>query len=52
MNEIERIKKEKKKLEKEIGKGDIDEYIKNEKNDYYKDKKDIFKDIDKIKKKY
>jgi prolyl oligopeptidase len=51
MNEIDRIKKEKKKLEKEIGKGDIDEYIKNEKSDYYTDKKDILKDIDKIKKK-
>ena len=50
MNEIERIKKEKKKLEKQVGKGDIDEYIKNEKNDYYKDKKDIFRDIEKIKK--
>jgi len=49
MNEIERIKKEKKKLEKEIGKGDIDQYINGEKSDYYRDKKEIFKDIDKIK---
>ena len=49
MNEIERIKKEKKKLEKDIGKGDIDEYINGEKSDYYNDKKEIFKDIDKIK---
>lgn len=47
--EIKRIKNEKKKLEKEIGKGDIDEYIKNEKKDYYKNKEEIFKDIDKIK---
>ena len=49
MSEIERIKKEKKKLEKDIGKGDIDQYINGEKNDHYTNKKDIFKDIDKIK---
>ena len=50
MKEINRVKKEKKKLEKEINKGDIDEYIKNEKSDYYTDKKDVLKDIDNIKK--
>ena len=49
MSEIERIEKEKKKLEKEIGKGDIDQYINGEKSDYYRDKKEIFKDINKIK---
>tara|TARA_Y100000996_G_C22554961_1_gene655194 strand:+ start:1458 stop:3062 length:1605 start_codon:yes stop_codon:yes gene_type:complete len=49
MDELKKIKKEKQKLEKKIGKGDIDKYIQNEKEDYYKDKKDIFIDIDKIK---
>ena len=50
MDEIKRIKKEKKQLEKKIGKGNIDEYIQSEKGDYYKNEKDIFRDIDKIKK--
>lgn len=50
MDEMKRIKKEKDKLEKELGKGNIDEYIKNNKSDYYKDKKDIIRDIHKIKK--
>ena len=49
MLELNRIMKEKKKLEKEIGKGDIDKYIKSIKSDYYTDKKDVFKDINKIK---
>ena len=50
MDEIKWIKKEKKKLEKKIGKGDIDNYIQNERGDYYKNKGDILKDIQKIKK--
>lgn len=50
MDEIKRIEKEKKSLEKQIGKGDIDTYIKSQKSDYYKNKKDIFTDINKIKK--
>ena len=50
MDEIERINKEKNSLEKKIGKGDIDEYIHNETDDYYNDEKNIFNDIDKIKK--
>ena len=50
MDEIKRTKKEKKKLEKKLGKGDIDNYIQSEKDDYYKNKEDVLNDIQKLKK--
>ena len=50
MDEIKLIQKEKNKLEKKIGKGDIDNYIQNEKGDYYKNKEDVLNDIQKLKK--
>ena len=48
--ELKRAINEKKLLEKKLNKGDIDKYIINQKQDYYKDKKDIINDIHKIKK--
>lgn len=48
--ELNRLIKEKKKLEKKINKGNIDEYIKNDKNNFYNSKEEVISDLEDIKK--
>lgn len=49
LSELKRLMKEKGELEKKINMGNIDEYIKNNKADYYTTKKEVLKDLHKIK---
>ena len=50
LRELKELNEEKKRLEKVLKVNDINEYVKNTKSFYYQDKKDILKDLKKIRK--